>query len=144
MSPLTAVLAYSLDTDLTLNQIIHCVHMETEGEETAPDKVLLHSHPLSVLIELFLLLSASAHTNYSILLPTGTAPRCRGHPKSSISQLAIKCLVNLQRCLSFLFPHTVVCAVSLTLCSRNSQSHTPGSCLCCPTNLAWVDTGCCH
>lgn len=52
-SHLTAVLAYSLDTDLTLNWTIHYVHMETEGEEMAPDKALLHSHSLSVLIELF-------------------------------------------------------------------------------------------
>lgn len=92
----------------------------------------------------FLLFSASAHTNYSILLPTGTAPRCRGHLKSSIFQLAIKCLINLQRCLLFLFPHTIICAVSLTLCSRSSQSCAPGPCLSCPINLAWIDTRCCH
>lgn len=49
----TAVLAYSIDTNLTLNQTIHCVHMEVEGEEMAPDKAFLHYHPLSVLIDLF-------------------------------------------------------------------------------------------
>ena len=54
--------------------------------------------PLSFLVSVnrvFLLLSASTHTNYSVLLPTGTAPRCRGHLKSRISQMAIKCLINL-------------------------------------------------
>lgn len=29
------------------------MHVETEGEEMAPDKAILQSHPLSVLIELF-------------------------------------------------------------------------------------------
>lgn len=109
------------------------MHTETEGQEIASNKALLYFHSLSVLKELFIFLffclPTLIHANYSVLHPTGIAPRCRGPLKSSISQLAIKRLINLWRCLLFplLFSH---------MCGLPCSS--------CPTGPAWVDTRCYH
>lgn len=109
-----------------------CAHRDWEGWRDGPSKALLHFHPDSVkraFYFLFFCLSTPIHANYSILHPIGIAPRCRGPLKSSISQLAIKCLINLWRCLLFRLLFSDTCGLPCSFC---------------PTGPAWVDTRCYH